>query len=109
MRRVCYVAATSTASVLECGSGWRVVSYQADRRQLSSVMLYGTPEKSSVDLFRMIRQKVTLQNRRRNSSPVRRTVFTTKLRRKTEFGKEKMHRRNYLHRGQEEEQSNDIA
>jgi hypothetical protein len=34
--------------------------YQADKRQLRSVMLYGTPEKSSVDLLLMILQKVGL-------------------------------------------------
>jgi hypothetical protein len=36
------------------------IYYQAERRQLRSVMLYGTPENSSVDLFRMILQKVGL-------------------------------------------------
>jgi hypothetical protein len=34
--------------------------YQAERRQFRSVMLYGTPEKSSVDFLLMILQKVGL-------------------------------------------------
>jgi hypothetical protein len=37
--------------------------YQAERRQLRSVILYGTPENSSVDLFRMILQKVGLSRK----------------------------------------------
>jgi hypothetical protein len=34
--------------------------YQAERRQFRSVMLYGTPEKSSVDFLLLILQKVGL-------------------------------------------------
>jgi len=42
--------------------------YQADKRQLRSVMLYGTPEKSSVDLLLIILQKVGTGDRKRKKA-----------------------------------------
>jgi len=40
--------------------------YQAERRQLSKVITYGMPEKSSVDLFHMILLKVILPQEPKN-------------------------------------------